>query len=348
MCSQFGENITDDVRGMLEASGAGVKALQGLGKPYFTFFDKVQFPGRTWGIVPLGVHGMTYLSDADLRNAPPRTPRPKGYDYTYDLLHQGLTTNVTCRQMTDAEQGLIRLTVGNSSQEQIATVQCAGRGDMDITETALGPGYFSPFPNVMVLPCPSTNGTQHSSRTHTVFFKMLMPPKSPGVLSDLGSIALDTTCVFEPYWHTMSATYSSDQNALTLGQSTFQSYVDRMDGGLFAPTAENDDNQSFARKELAGEVFFGLADLISFLNTVSSFDLHDAVAFDDNILETMLGNVWLRSLANAVDFSTSSGNHTIPYEIIAASLQAMFDYQSSAGENMGKISRHRAIFTKRV
>ncbi|KAK0545348.1 hypothetical protein OC845_005134 [Tilletia horrida] len=316
-----------------QASGAGVQALIGSEKPYFTYANKYQFPGRTWGVVPLGVNGLEYLSDADLRDPPPNTPQPEGYDHTYELWHQGLTTNVSCHRMTAAEQALIKVTVGDRADERNATVECPvpnGEAANNVSTVVVAPGAGTSIPNTIMLPCILSNGTQASTRTHTVFIKILLPnDEAP---TEQNSLVMDTTCVFTPYWHTIKVTYPSDQNVLSMENSTFQSYIDRLDGGVNAAPAQlKPDNMTLARNVIAGANFLSSSSVVTTItNSGSGFAASNFSAV--NGLGILSGNLWLVTLMNAVSLSPafSKGDNMVPNEVIAASLQAMFDYESTA------------------
>ncbi|KAL9936948.1 hypothetical protein V8E36_004183 [Tilletia maclaganii] len=247
-----------DGQGMIKAATVGVQTLLTDRETLFTLPPKYQINGRTWGLVPLGPAGFDYLSDPDLRSPPPGTPTPEGYDHTYELVHQGLTTNVTCHSTSTAEQALIQINKGTRADESLYTVRCPYGGQAAPTNlSVMNPGNATIVSNLAALPCPFSNGVEESARTHTLFIQAVQPDANDALQGAPGSM-----------------TYPSTDNVLEVSDSQFLAYMDQEGDINAAPSQgrwDRSSNQSYTRGYIAANTFASAVGVINSLNLASGF-----------------------------------------------------------------------------
>ncbi|KAK0529219.1 hypothetical protein OC842_004311 [Tilletia horrida] len=326
---------TFDVVGMLQASLANVQTVLGQPKPLFTMAQRNVFIGRTWGVLPLGPNGLSYLNDVDLRRAPANSPTPQGYDYSYELTHQALTANVSCHPTTPDEQRMISSRVGSRPDERVLSVKCPSVNDDPTEVTVLAPGQGTQVPNLAALSCPFVNGSQMSQRTHIVvyeaaYIKVIAPNDTVSTQFDQ---VQDFTCVYTPYWHLATVSYPSQEKVLDVTASTFLSYADTLNGNIDGPveTTALTDNQTTVRQVLSMTAVTQSLKIINIYNLASSLANSSFSAVQGQGIVS--GNAWLVGLENLLYQNPTYNNKSfiITPAVVEASLQGMFDYQSSMG-----------------
>ncbi|KAK0535066.1 hypothetical protein OC834_001647 [Tilletia horrida] len=313
---------TSDIVGMLQASLSNAQTVLGQPNPLFIMAESKVFVGRTWGVLPLGPDGFSYLNDLNLRKPPPGASTPAGYELT----HQALTANISCHPTTPDEQNMITESPGNRPDERIFTVQCPG-SSLPPTNVLI-PGERTVAPNLAAIGCPNTNGSKASQRTHTAFIQVIQAGEASLIVN--GTIQ-DFTCVYTPYWHSATVAYPSKERVLNVTSSIFLSYADGLDGKIDDPEKQgpSSDNLTVTRQILSQQAFFGSLAVIDIFNLASTFAPSSVNAVNGTGIVS--GNAWYTALLNALYQNPTYNNKKfqVTPEVLAASLQGMFDYQSS-------------------
>ncbi|KAK0544394.1 hypothetical protein OC845_005621 [Tilletia horrida] len=311
--NQLCDPAQSGVLDMLQASKAAVLQYLNQTTTNFPLPSGEVFSGRTWGILPQGPYGFTYLSDANLRVRPLGSPAPENLSEqvlkdvvlillstsTYDLNQQGLSADVDCYPTTDQELENIRQGRSPERPDQyLASVQCPQ----------------------------SASGVTSSNKSHTLYI-------IPITTSSFESKMNITTCVFTPFWHETLVSYSTPSEPLiavkpALAKRTLCSGIQSVEQG-------DNCEDGLAQRNMTLQIFGHISNMATMFNLATGFQYNtgdpssaDAAAINNTSI--ISGNAWLIHLSNLLfSVPTYPTSATIPVDIIATSLQAMFDYQST-------------------